>query len=242
MLPQILYQVLLIVGIVQAVSIKGKLDLSPTKITAYTIPRVNFRLYQVGNYSTEEPFHEIARIKDINGTFEFNDLPVNPGVNVSTHYVLSPSSMDFNLIPQRILIEITNIYNETTDEVTPQVKAYRNYFGREHFPSKDILFPEQLDEMDVEPYILILPARTAPFRNYLEQRNIGLFQSGPLAGILNSRWKLAGVITLICVMSFPYLVEKFDPETARAVKAEAERKQREKYMIKTEETNKQIQA
>lgn len=242
MLLKLLYQALLFVGIVQAVSIKGRLDLSPTKITTYSIPRVYFKLYQIGNYTAAERYYETARITDTNGTFEFNNLPVNPELNVSTYFVLNPNSMDFNLLPQRILIEVTNVYNETTEEVTTQVKAFRNYFGREHFPSKDILFPEQLDEMSVEPYILILPARAAPFRNYLEQRNVGLFESGPLAGILNSRWKIAAVITLICVMTFPYLVEKFDPETAKALKAESERKQREKYMVQTEKPSNQIQA
>lgn len=242
MLLPYLYKFLLLLGITQAISVKGRLDLSPTVITAYTIPRVSFRLYQVGNYSTAEPYHDITRITDVNGTFMFNDLPVNPGVNVSTHFVLTPNSMDFNLLPQRILIEITNVHNETTGEVNAKLRAFRNYFGREHFPSKDILFPEQLDEMEVEPYILIKPARSAPFRNYLQPINVGLFESGPLAGILNSRWKVAGIITLICVMSFPYLVEKFDPETAKAMKEEAERKQREKYMIQPEQTKKQIQA
>ncbi|KAH7582022.1 Suppressor of PMA 1-7 protein [Nakaseomyces glabratus] len=244
MWKSVIYLFVLLLGVIRAedvkdlrnneVSIKGRLELSEIDISAYMIPRCSFRLYQIGNYSADKPFHQITRIKDKNGTFEFNHVPINHGVNESTYFVMTPSSRDFNLLPQRVLVEVTNILNETTGKVEQQLKAFRNYFGREYFPSKDIHFPDKLEEMDALPYISIKMSKMLPFRDYLQQRNVGLLQSGPLAGILNSKWKIAAVITLLALMTFPYLVEKLDPETARAMKEEARKKQREKYVVKEE--------
>ena len=47
--------------------------------------------------------------QDDEGNFEFANLPLNDGVNETTYYVMYPASMDFNLKPNRILIEFKNL-------------------------------------------------------------------------------------------------------------------------------------
>ncbi|CAI4043463.1 hypothetical protein SKDZ_10G0270 [Saccharomyces kudriavzevii ZP591] len=205
-------------------TIKGRLDLAANNITGFVLARTSFRLYQIGNFSTEYPYAATTTLQDDKGHFEFANLPLNDGVNATTYYVMYPASMDFNLKPNRILVEFQNLENGTL-----HLNAFKNFFGRENFPSKDITYPEELQSMSVDPYIEVELLHKAPIRSYLQTRNVSIFSTGIVGNILNSRWKLAGVITLIALVVFPIIVEKLDPETARAIKEEAKRKQREKY-------------
>lgn len=225
-------QVLLsICSLALAATIKGKLELGPFEITNRAVVNTHFKLYSVGNNSFE-PFAAEAQISDVNGSFVFTDVPVLPQVNSSTYYVLHSLSLDFNLKPNRILIELTNV-----GEGEPTIKAYKNIFGKEYFPSPEIMYPESLEEIAAYPYITISTINKAPLRMYVQQRNVGMFQSGPLASIVNSKYKMAGVITVIMMLLFPMVLEKLDPETAKAVKEERIRKQREKYETKKVEQN-----
>ncbi|QID85941.1 Protein sop4 [Saccharomyces pastorianus] len=205
-------------------TIKGRLDLAANNITGFVLTRTSFKLYQIGNFSTEYPYTATTTFQDDEGNFEFVNVPLNQGVNATTYYVMYPASMDFNLKPNRILIEFQNLENGTL-----QLNAFKNFFGRENFPSKDITYPEKLESMIVDPYIQVEILQKAPIRSYFQARNVSIFSTGIVGSILNSRWKLAGVITLIALVIFPIIVEKLDPETARAIKEEAKRKQREKY-------------
>ncbi|CAI4557725.1 CCQ_1a_G0027540.mRNA.1.CDS.1 [Saccharomyces cerevisiae] len=205
-------------------TIKGRLDLAASNITGFVSTRTSFKLYQIGNFSTEYPYTSTTMFQDDEGNFEFANLPLNDGVNETTYYVMYPASMDFNLKPNRILIEFKNLENGTL-----QLNAFKNFFGREYFPSKNITYPEKLQSMKVHPYITVELLHKAPIRSYLQARNVSIFSTGIVGNILNSRWKLAGVITLIALVVFPIIVEKLDPETARAIREEAKRKQREKY-------------
>ncbi|CAI4044269.1 hypothetical protein SUVZ_10G0200 [Saccharomyces uvarum] len=205
-------------------TVKGRLDLAANNITGFVLTRTSFKLYQIGNFSTEYPYTATTTFQDDEGHFEFVNVPLNQGVNATTYYVMYPASMDFNLKPNRILIEFQNLENGTL-----QLKAFKNFFGRENFPSKDITYPEKLEPMKVDPYIQVEILQKAPIRSYFQVRNVSIFSTGIVGNILNSRWKLAGVITLIALVVFPIIVEKLDPETARAIKEEAKRKQREKY-------------
>lgn len=211
-------------------SIKGKLDLSPHfNITGGTIPRTIFKLYQIGNYSQSHAYSDQVQLKDLDGNFEFEGVPLNPGLNATTHYVLYSSSLDYNLKPNRILIEFKNSDNDGTNY---EIKAFRNVFGKEFFPSADIVYPEQLESLQTDPQITITLVNLAPLRAYYQQRRKGFFQTGPLARLLDSRWKQAAAITGIAVILFPILLEKMDPDTAKAIKEEQQRKQREKYAVK----------
>lgn len=221
-----------VLSTVLAATIKGKFDVGPyNNITGATTSRTNFKLHQIGNFSTISGYSANAHLKDLEGNFEFEDVPLNQGINATTHFVLYSSSLDFNLKPNRILIEFTNIDSDGQEYV---MKAYRNFFGKEYFPSPDILYPEELEPVAVEPYITISLVSMAPLRAYYQQRNKGILQSGPLAKLLDARWKQAGVITMIALVAFPFLLEKLDPETAKAIKEEKQKKQREKYAIKHE--------
>lgn len=205
-------------------TVKGRLDLAANNITGFVLTRTSFKLYQIGNFSTEYPYTATTTFQDDKGNFEFVNVPLNQGVNATTYYVMYPASMDFNLKPNRILIEFQNLENGTS-----QLKAFKNFSGRENFPSKDITYPEKLESMNVDPYIKVEVLQKAPIRSYFQARNVSIFSTGIVGSILNSRWKLAVLITLIALVVFPIIVEKLDPETARAIKEEAKRKQREKY-------------
>ncbi|CAI4034244.1 hypothetical protein SMKI_10G0280 [Saccharomyces mikatae IFO 1815] len=224
---QIVFVFIALISVISATAtgtIKGRLDLAANNITGFVSTRTSFKLYQIGNFSTKYPHTATAIFQDDEGHFEFSNLPLNEGVNETTYYVMYPASMDFNLKPNRILIEFKNLENGTL-----QLNAFKNLFGRENFPSKDIIYPEKLESMKVDPYIKVELLHKAPIRSYLQARNVSIFSTGIIGSILNSRWKLAGVITLIALVVFPIIVEKLDPETARAIREETKRKQREKY-------------
>lgn len=215
-----------------AATVRGRLDLGPQlNITGATASRVYFRLHQIGNYSEGSSYSSETRLNDLDGNFQFDSIPLNSGINATTHFVMYSSSMDFNLKPNRVLITFTNL-DEQGEKY--DVKAHRNVFGKVFFPSPDILYPEELEQIEVSPYIRISPISAAPMRVYYQQRNKGILQSGPLAKLFDTRWKQAGVITLVALVVFPILLEKLDPETARAVKEEQQKRQRLKYAVKEE--------
>ncbi|AMD22056.1 HGL284Cp [Eremothecium sinecaudum] len=219
----VLYLLAFIPFLCSAVTIKGRLDISPKDITHETVVRSSFKLYQVGNI-TGTPYKAQAYLKDIHGHFEFTDVPIEAG-STPTYYQLVPQSLDYNLKPNRVLIEIINNGNE--NNVT--INAYQNIFGKEHFPSPDIIYPDELQKLDVDPDIVITYVQAVPWRSYYVSRNPGMFSSGPLASIVNSKYKLAAVITIIALMLLPILVEKFDPEVAQAVREQKLTKVKEQY-------------
>lgn len=217
-------------SVVSAITVRGRLDVPTINITGITWSKTSFRLYQVGNYSGL-PYDAKSQLKNEHGDFEFQNLPVNSGLNATTYFVLYSSSIDFNLKPNRILVELIN---KGSNEESLEINAYKNVFGKEYFPSSDIAHPEELEPIETDPFIPITLVQIAPVRVYYEQRNTGMLQSGPLAMLLDARWKQAAWITLIILMVFPIIVEKLDPETAKAVNDEKLRKQREMYQIKQE--------
>lgn len=220
-----------LLSLVSAASLKGKLDVAPSNITGATLSRTNFKLHQIGNFSEVHGYDCNVKLKDAEGNFEFEDIPLNKGFNATTYFVLYSSSLDFNLKPNRILVEFTNLDDNGDSYV---LKAYKNFFGKEYFPSPEIIYPEELESVATDPFITINLVNMAPFRMYYQQRNQGMFQNGPLAKLLDARWKQAIAITALSVVAFPFLVEKLDPETAKAIKEENQKKQRERYEIKQE--------
>lgn len=210
---QFIAALLYLCSVAVSASVRGRLDLGPRNISREDVARTEFTIYQIGNL-TDQPYTTTVHLDSLDGTFEFSNVPLAPGANESTYFVLYPRALDYNLKPNRILVEL--IKREGSAE--PTVRAYKNVFGKEYFPSPEILYPETLEAVAAEPYITITTVNTAPVRQYVQARNIGIFQSGPLASIVNSRYKMAGVITLVMLLVFPMIVEKFDPETAEAIK------------------------
>lgn len=210
-----------------AFDIKGRLDVSPSTLPPYGTTRTHFKLYQL-SAKKEDLYSDKACIKNIEGDFVFRNVPVELDINKKTYFTLHTSSLDYNLKPNRILIEVIG---NGPDEL-PTLNAYENFFGREYFPSAEILHPETLKTISVDPYIRISLMNKQPLRSYITTRNQGLLRSGPIASILNSKWKLAGVITMIFMIVFPMVLEKIDPETARAIKEEKMKRESEKYLKK----------
>lgn len=221
-----LVSILACLSFISAASVRGRLDIGLSNITGATLARSEFKLYQIGNYSNDLAYSAKTYLKNTEGDFSFENLPLNHGVNASTYFVLTSSSLDFNLKPNRILCEFIN-QNEDGSEY--HLKAYKNIFGKEYFPSPDITYPEQLEALETEPFISIELINRAPLRLYYQQRNKGLFTGGPFASLLNARWKQALAVMLIGLILLPILLEKFDPATAKAIQEEKLKKQREKY-------------
>lgn len=211
----------LILGVV----IKGRLDINPRSISHNEIIKTSFHLYQFGN-TTTKPYIGQAKLKDLEGNFQF-DIPIDSSQNLTGYFILVPRSLEFNLKPNRVLVKVTQ-----SEKNNVTIKAYKNIFGREYFPSPDIIFPEELEEIVSTPFITISFVSQAPFRNYVQRRNLGLLKSSPLGHIVNSKYKLAGVITIVLMIIFPMIVGKLDPETARAIKRERLQRQRDKYVTK----------
>lgn len=225
MLSVFLLFVQLSVSLVSAATIKGQLQLGFANITNSAIARTHFNLYELSEpLNGKTAYKDVAKLRDLEGNFEFQNVPINETINATTYFVIYPYSKDFNLKPNRILIEFSQNDNGTITQ-----KAFKNYFGREYFPSEEIQYPDSLDETPTEPFIKVSVVNKAPFRQYLQIRNEGFFKSGPLAGLFDSRWKVAGIITLLAVVIFPFLVEKFDPATVQAMKEESLKRQKEKY-------------
>ncbi|EDO18984.1 hypothetical protein Kpol_2002p55 [Vanderwaltozyma polyspora DSM 70294] len=213
--------------ICNVVSFTGKYSLHPKNLTIDDISRVDFRIYQIGNY-TNKPFSQSTKVNSIDGLFTFNNLPLNRGNNVTTDFVIYSTSLDYNLKPVRILLTYTSWDDEANNHT---VKAYSNFVGREYFPDKDIIFPDKLEELSMDPYLEVTYFNKAPYRLYYQERNEGILSTGIIGNILSSRWKTAGVITMILLIIFPYVVERLDPETSQLLREEVQRKQREKYQI-----------
>ena len=207
-------------------SVTGKFDITPRNLTVHDIARTSFKLFQIGNYSTERPYHARTKLINTDGGFVFDNLPLNKGVNSTTHFVMHSDSLDYNLKPNRILLEFIAL---DTDANQYNLTAYKNFFGKEYFPSKDIVYPEKLEVISSDPFLQVTFVNKAPLRFYYQDRNASILQGGFIGSILASRWKTAGVVTIFFLMMFPLIIEKLDPETTKVIKDEAQRKQREKY-------------
>ena len=228
MLKVFLFWSLLLLRSISAFTIKGRLDVAPYNLSSFKISNTRFRLQQIGDIQdNKHPIKATAYVHDPDGSFEFNDIELNDGmINKTTRFVIYPLSKDFNLKPNRVLVEIFMNENGTLE-----TKGFRNYFGREYFPSKDIKFPEKLEPIDIEPIVIFSLVHKQPLRSYLQVRNVGVLKSGPIASILRSPWKMALVLIALTIIIFPIYVENFDPETVKLMKEQRQKQQREKYQI-----------
>ncbi|CUS25121.1 LAQU0S27e00606g1_1 [Lachancea quebecensis] len=208
-----------------AATVSGRLDLGPLNITRKEVVHSSFKLLQVGNF-TGPAYSSRTTVRDVKGNFRFEGVPEPKDANSSTYFVLQPSSLDYNLKPGRILVQLVR---DSEDAQRVATKAFKNKFGRENFASPEILYPEKLEEVEADPHITFSLVNAAPFREYITERNVGILKSGPVASILNSKFKMAAVITAVLMLLFPYLLEKFDSETALAIKEDRLEKQKQKY-------------
>ncbi|SCV03337.1 LANO_0G03532g1_1 [Lachancea nothofagi CBS 11611] len=195
-------------------TIKGKLDLSPFNVSRKDAINSNFKLLQVGDLG-DQLYISNTRIRDFDGNFEFQHVPEPQDANSTVYFVLQSSSLDYNLKPNRILIRLDRGAQDANGIVT---RAFKNVFGKENFPSPEILHPEELEEIDTKPYISITLVNKAPLRTYIQERSVSMFESGPLASILSSKYKLAAVITGVMTLLFSLFIGKLDIEGANAIK------------------------
>ncbi|SCU99533.1 LAME_0G03554g1_1 [Lachancea meyersii CBS 8951] len=196
----------------EGANVKGKLDLSPFNVTRKTVANTDFKLIQVGG-NDGHAYVAHAKIHDLDGNFKFENVPEPAeNTNSSTFFVLQASSLEFNLKPNRILVSIERDPQDATRLVT---KAFRNVFGKENFPSPEIQHPEKLEEIPLKSHIPITLVNKAPLRMYVQERNASFLKSGPIAGILNSKFKLAALITGVIALIFPTIFSKL--ETAGAL-------------------------
>lgn len=203
--------------------IRGKVDLRgyTKKIDRNTFGRISLTLNQIyqNNSIPESNYFYDAQttVKTKNGDFEFENVVLDTK-NEYSYYVLKAQSLDFNFQPNRVLVKVQS--NDTS-----AVQYFANYMGREYFPSPEILYPEQLQELKT---LSFRPLAEVPLRNYVQPRKLGFLKSGPLAGIFQSKWKTGALVAVIASIALPYIMEKLDPETAKAIKEEKAKMKRNK--------------
>ncbi|CCE63440.1 hypothetical protein TPHA_0E03500 [Tetrapisispora phaffii CBS 4417] len=229
-----IYFILNVSYVFASASIKGKVDLRPKSLTISDISRITLTLHQIYNYKndnitisdTKDSYYASTKIINTSGDFKFDNLPLIKGFNKTTYFVLHSNSLDYNLRPNRVLYKFVSL-DEDANKFN--VTAYQNLLGREYFPSPEIAYPENLLEINADPYLNITYVRNAPMRLYYQHRKPSFLETGIIGNILSSRWKTAAVVTALCLAIFPLVAEKLDPETTRLIKEEALKKQREKY-------------
>ncbi|QEU61917.1 Sop4 [Kluyveromyces lactis] len=216
-----------------AFDIKGRLDLKVRNVSRHDITRTYFNLYRIRNPNDDsdwDSYSQSAKLENINGEFTFSDVPIDTSINRTTYFTLHSHSNEFNLKPNRILIQIVG----NGQDQEPSLSAFENRFGREYFPSPDITYPETLNPLPLDSAhrLTITTMNKQPYRKYIKIRNPGILESGPIASVLRSKFKLAGVVTVIFLVLFPILLEKFDPETAKAMRQEKMHRENAKYVSK----------
>lgn len=218
--------------------------------TRYMIPRNQIRIYEL---NTSTPYSANTYVHDAQGHFAFRDVPINQGVNATTKFAVYPSSMDFNLRPVRMLVEVRDCGNGTID-----VQAFMNIFAREYWAPenatnadtlihvKPIKAPKTYNDVAAQdqekenadfstemPWITLRfgVISQEPLRKYLQQRNVGILNSGIVGNILSSRWKTAGVVTMLALFLVPQVIARLDPDTMKALKQDEREKIRAKYTV-----------
>lgn len=203
--------------------IQGKIDLRgyTKKTDRNTWSRISLTLnqiYQNNSIPASHYFYDAeTAVKTTSGDFNFENVVLDTE-NEYSYYVLKAQSLDFNFQPNRVLVKVQS--NDTS-----AVQYFANYMGREYFPSPEILYPEQLQELKT---LTFRPLADLPMRAYVQPRKLGFLKSGPLAGIFQSKWKTGALIAVVASITLPYIMEKLDPETAKAIKEEKAKMKRNK--------------
>lgn len=168
-------------------------------VTSLDVQRTQIEITEV---SSEPGSYRQRAFIHPDGTFELNNIPKG-------EFVLTVLSIDYNLIPFKARV----IVNED-DEVHAYVLHATSQWDK---LGQEIPLPIQ-----------IIPNPKQPLREYLVERTPGLLKSGPIATVLNNPLYLGAAILSLIAIAAPYLMEKFDPETAKAVREERAASRREK--------------
>jgi hypothetical protein len=157
----------------------------------------NIELVEVSANASKIPLKQSTYINS-DGEFEFLNIPTGT-------YLLSVSSIVFNLQPFKTRVDIDEQNN---------VSAYL------------VQTATAFDNLNIEvPYPLnFISNPTTPRRNYIKKRKTGILESGPIATVINSPLYLAGITLVLALAVAPYLLQKFDPETARLIQEQKARK------------------
>lgn len=181
--------------LVQAVfcaELPGQLKLS-RNLTSEDVQNTEILLEQVSS-DTQRQQKRAYLHRD--GSFHIRDIPEG-------EYLLSIVSIDLNLIPMRALVEVSHEDSISAYVVTSSdTRAHRG-------PQIPLPF-----ELIANPKL--------PERAYLKERNPGILKSGPIAVVLNNPLYLAAALLVLLSMAVPFLMEKFDPESAKIVREQRE--------------------
>jgi hypothetical protein len=191
MLPTtLIFSLLGIVRVVLCATLPGQLDLK-RNLTSRDVQNTWIELEQMT--SDTSGFKRMAYLhKD--GFFEIGNIPEG-------EYILTVNSIDYNLLPFKARVEVTQ-----DDSISAYVIQATSKW---EIKGQQIPLPLQ---------IIANPAY--PERGYIQERTPSIFKSGPIATVANNPLYLFAALLGLLVIGAPYLMEKFDPETAKAMREE----------------------
>jgi hypothetical protein len=191
MLPTtLIFSVLCILRAVLSATLPGQLDLK-RNLTSRDVQNTWIELEQVT--SDTSGFKRMAYLhKD--GSFEIGNISEG-------EYILTVNSIDYNLLPFKARVEVTQ-----DDSITAYLIQATSKW---EIKGQQIPLPFQ---------IIANPAY--PERGYIRERTPSIFKSGPIATVANNPLYLFAALLGLLVIGAPYLMEKFDPETAKAMREE----------------------
>lgn len=186
-----------LIRLILGATVEGYLEL-PGEFTNLDLVHTSIELLEITDDLSKNPIKRHAFINS-EGIFKFHEIPKGS-------YLLSLSHIEFNLVPFKSRVDI----NEADEVVIHLVQGAQLWeeFGPE--------IPHPLR---------VIPNTKFPERQYIKKRNPGILESGPIATVINNPLYLAGVFLVILAVAGPYLLEKFDPETAKLMKEQKAQRQ-----------------
>ncbi|CCH42463.1 putative membrane protein [Wickerhamomyces ciferrii] len=173
-------------------TVSGFIELPGDELTNLDLVHTSIELLEIqGAQSNSIGLKRNAHINS-EGVFNFHDIPKGS-------YLLSVSHIEYNLVPFKSRVDVLE-----NDEVKVHlVQAAQKW---------DDKGPE------IPQPIRFIPNTKFPERQYIKNRSPGILESGPIATVVNNPLYLAMAFLAIIAVVAPYLLEKFDPETAKLLK------------------------
>lgn len=192
-----LFVAALLIRFTVCATVEGYLEL-PGEYTNLDLEHTSIELLEITNDLNKSPIKRHGYINN-KGIFKFTDIPKGS-------YLLSLSHIEFNLVPFKSRVDI----NEQDEVVIHLVQGAQLW--------------EELGPEIPHP-LRVIPNTKFPERQYIKNRNPSILESGPIATVINNPLYLAGVFLVILAVAGPYLLEKFDPETAKLMKEQKAQRQ-----------------
>ncbi|ODQ81998.1 hypothetical protein BABINDRAFT_165501 [Babjeviella inositovora NRRL Y-12698] len=156
---------------------------------AYTI---SGQLSNVTTYDPARIFIRLVSLEDfsVQQTTLHTDYSFLFEVAENSEHELFVESLDYQFVPNRVFVEV----------VEDEVRGYRHSPGTPYVANNNT------------EVALPLAVEVERPRQYLEVRNDGLFQSGPLAAIWNNKLMLFGILVTGAILFGPSVLEMVNPE------------------------------